>query len=235
MATLPSLPPFLCGCLRGLWLDQLAASPPSLPSLPPTSQFEEDFDPNEIFNMFFGNMGPFGMAGGNMGPNVRVFRTGFGGAGMRGGFPQGGAGAAPAGSAQQRNPLTSMFQLLPLLLLFLFTFFNTGPPEAAYSLMQSSKYVHARATHYLEVPYYVKDPTLFERSYPPESPKRRFLEQSIATEYKTALEEMCYKEKWASRMRAPRAPAAQPTSYCDRLREMEEKMTRSGRRIRAGA
>ena len=96
----------------------------------------QEVNPEDIFNMFFGGGMPGGVhfnAGGMPG-GFRVYSTGFGGmprGGMGGGF-----GGMPRQRQQQRpqqqqqNPFFQLIQLLPILLLFLMSFFNL-PGETA--------------------------------------------------------------------------------------------------------
>ncbi|KAI5304069.1 hypothetical protein KEM55_000237, partial [Ascosphaera atra] len=100
------------------------------------SMFEEEISPEELFRQFFGGggFGPFGMGGGmfDTGPSF-VFNLG-GGPGVRvhqfGGNPrmQQRRRQQTAGNGQQQQAnslLSAFFQLLPLLLLFIFPLLNT--------------------------------------------------------------------------------------------------------------
>jgi len=103
---------------------------------------EEEVDPFEVFNMFFGGM--------PMGHGARVFHA------HRGGHP----------FQQQRRPQPqqhvnegvnwrNLMQLLPLMMLFFFTFWpNTQ--EAIYSLKRTDSFPVERKTRNMEVRFYVK-------------------------------------------------------------------------------
>jgi DnaJ homolog subfamily B member 12 len=87
----------------------------------------QEVNPEDIFNAFFGGGMPGGMHVGGMPGGFRVYSTGFGGGGR--GFHTRAGGAGMGGRAQeaQAQPLPGiqmLFQLLPILLLFLMSFFN---------------------------------------------------------------------------------------------------------------
>ncbi len=84
----------------------------------------QNVDPEDIFNMFFGGGMPGGvhMNMGGMPGGFRVYSTGGGFGGMpRGNMPRGGARPPPP---PERAGLTALFQLLPVLILFLLSFFG---------------------------------------------------------------------------------------------------------------
>ena len=85
----------------------------------------QEVNPEDIFNMFFGGGMPGGvhMAGGGMPGGFRVYSTGFGGMPRQ---------QRRQGQGQQQNgpDVASLIQLLPVLLLFLMSFFNF-PGETA--------------------------------------------------------------------------------------------------------
>ena len=90
----------------------------------------QEVSPEEIFNMFFGGGG----GGGPMGPGFHMYSSGFGGPGVQfqtGGprrrqraGPQGGQQQPPA--AREGAGLQMFFQLLPVLMIFLVSFFRMG-------------------------------------------------------------------------------------------------------------
>lgn len=83
----------------------------------------QEVNPEDIFNAFFGGGMPGGMHVGGMPGGFRVYSTGFGGG--RGFHTR--AGGGTGGRAQEPQPqggIQMLFQLLPILILFLMSFFN---------------------------------------------------------------------------------------------------------------
>ena len=100
----------------------------------------DDFDPDEIFNMFFGQ----GFARGGMGgPGVRVYSFG----GPFGGFGARRRGQGQGQAQQQQGGIFQLLQLLPIIMLFLLSFFSyPQSQEAIFSLHRTSGYPIERAT-----------------------------------------------------------------------------------------
>lgn len=104
-----------------------------------------------------------------------VYRTaGFGAANpffarahaaRQGGARQQGA-ASPAAS-----PMLQLVQLLPLLLLLVFTFLS-GRSQPPYSLHRTRQYASQLATSTYEVPFWAKDAAALAKDYPPGSRAR---------------------------------------------------------------
>ncbi len=83
-----------------------------------------------------------------------------------GGRQGGGPGAASAGS-----PMLQLVQLLPLLLLLLFTFLS-GRSQPTYSLQRTRDYASQLSTATYEVPFWVRDTAALAKDYPPGSRAR---------------------------------------------------------------
>lgn len=144
-----------------------------------------DFDPDEIFNMFFG--GGFAPGGGfhttGFGPHARVFRTRQGQRQQQEGQQQ----------QQQQSPMAGLAQLLPVILILLLTFFNS-PAEPAYSLKRSHQFPDPMLTETHGVKYYVKLPS-FQKDHPTGSKERAQVEAHVERSYKEILEERCYHQR----------------------------------------
>lgn len=181
----------------------------------------EGIDPNELFNMFFGGGGggAFGGTQGNpFGGRTRVYSTNFGG----GGQPfaahaqrRQGEAAAPTSS------IGTLLQLIPILLLLLFTFFQSqSSPDA--SLAQQGEYRHPFSTVRHGVPYWVKNSGGHISKYPDGSSARSRLEDSIDLQYKEQLEQFCQREKVAQMQTARwsrKRAAAMKLPHCDEIYE----------------
>jgi len=125
--------------------------------------FEGEVSPEELFNMFFGG-GPFGNVNGfgSFG-GAPVFTATFGGG--RGFRTTQFAGRQRNAGGEQAQPRSLIFQLLPLILLFAFSFlsaipnlFSTAPPpDPTFSLSRTTYYNAERATSALHIPYFVHD------------------------------------------------------------------------------
>ncbi|KZT09990.1 DnaJ-domain-containing protein [Laetiporus sulphureus 93-53] len=135
--------------------------PPGFTNTPfASSGFEGEISPEDLFNMFFGGGmggGPFG--GGPFGGG-RVFTTSFGPGGFR-------ATRARTNTHQERQqaaePRSTFMQLLPLIILFLFSFIHMLPdlfsppasPDPRFSFTPSPRYNVERQTGRLNVKYHV--------------------------------------------------------------------------------
>ncbi|KAL0953857.1 hypothetical protein HGRIS_005032 [Hohenbuehelia grisea] len=138
--------------------------------------FEGELSPEDLFNMFFGGgMGPMGGAqfgGGFGGPGV--FTASFGPGGFRTNR-QSTAQQRPAGNNQPAEARSALVQLLPLLLLFGFSFissipslFSSGPstvPDPLFSLRPTQRYVVERWTSNLGTPYWVEPKEFWGHAY----------------------------------------------------------------------
>lgn len=122
-----------------------------------------DIDPEDLFNMFFGG----GMGGGPFG-STPVFT--FGGPGMRTHYYRPGAGARARQGGQQSaqsNQTAMWFQLLPLLILLLFTILSYLPnlfmvSDPDFRWRPTSLHRAQRTTFDRGVSYYV-DPVAFAK------------------------------------------------------------------------
>ena len=173
----------------------------------PFGGFEDDIDPREIFNMFFGG----GM------PGVR-FQT-FGGNGFHThGFHSHREQRARQQQRQRENRsnnssrrqyhqsepehLASTFarnfmQMIPILL-FLFLWAFSPAPEVHYQLFPDSPnsgYQTKLQTKKLDVPYYVKSKAHFDKSFTPGTFNRQRMEQTIERDYQGMLENSCLFER----------------------------------------
>ena len=137
---------------------------PGFSSSPFTGGFEGEMSPEDLFNMFFG--GGMGMNGGAFGSGPfggPVFTASFGPGGFRttrvrtNGRPQAAAQGEPA------QPRSMFMQLLPLIILFAFSFlsmlpdlFATPPvPDPLFQFTRTSRFDFERQTDNLHINYYV--------------------------------------------------------------------------------
>lgn len=154
----------------------------------------QEVNPEDIFNMFFGGGMPGGvhMAGGGMPGGFRVYSTGFGGMPRQ---------QRRQGQGQQQNgpDAASLIQLLPVLLLFLMSFFNF-PGETAnnhngnkyFSLTHSPPFTNplkTRITTVKDIPYFVTDK--FMRTYARDRFQLSRVEQMVEQNYKEYLGNEC--------------------------------------------
>ncbi|KAG1655323.1 hypothetical protein FOA52_008235 [Chlamydomonas sp. UWO 241] len=148
-------------------------------------QFSEDFDADQIFNMFFGG----GMQG-------QMFRAQFGAPRRpqaRQAAPAGG-GTAEEARTPGHNVVAGLVQLLPVLLLLLLTLFSSAS-SPSYQLSQDSRYPARLRTQRLDVPYYVPSEYEFERSYPIRSSARTKLERQVESDHYERLSQRCQSEQ----------------------------------------
>ena len=165
----------------------------------------QEFDAEELFNMFFNGMAP-GMGG------ARVFRTNFGGGGFGGPRRAG----QPPPQQQQPNFLSGIVQLLPLLLLMFFTFFGGGS-QSYYSLQRTRNYPNRQTTARLDVPYYVNSYEFSRlRVY-----DQRNVESQVESETMERLKRSCSYEnanqRWVRKQ-------DRKTPSCDRFNQMRQKL-----------
>lgn len=204
--------------------------------------YQEDVDPAEIFNMFFGGGGFPG------GPGVR-FRTHRGGAYYRANRAyqesrrqSGGAGFHP-GRGQERaqntdDLLRNLFQLLPLMIVFLMYFLSPGE-EQNFALNRTPTFSHQLKTQRHEFPFYVRSAREWEETYPAATVQRRRMEHNIEMTHINHLESNClYERQQQQRMyrfgtRAERERAREMTMHsCERLHDIRVKQ--SSERLAAG-
>ncbi|GAX85030.1 hypothetical protein CEUSTIGMA_g12450.t1 [Chlamydomonas eustigma] len=143
--------------------------------------YQEDFDPEQIFNMFFGGMHP----------HARGFRTHFGGTAARRQQQQ------QQQAAPERTPTQTAFmgimQFLPVILLLLFSFFSSSGPT--YSLSKSGSFMEQMKTDRLDIPFYVKNKYDFERTYPRRTSTRTQVERQVESDYYERLGQRCVQER----------------------------------------
>lgn len=73
----------------------------------------------------------------------------------------------------------AMLHFLPMIFLFLFTFWGGRQESAPYSLNKESMYNQEMFTKTRNVPFYVHDKRLFAREYPEQSYQRNYLEREV--------------------------------------------------------
>ncbi|KZT71982.1 DnaJ-domain-containing protein [Daedalea quercina L-15889] len=118
--------------------------------------FESEISPEELFNMFFGG----GMGGGPFGGGGPAFTASFGPGGFRTTNMRTNRRQAPQQAAEPRS---TFMQLLPLILLFAFSFLNflpnlfssPGTPDPRFSFSPSMRYNMERQTGGLGIKYHV--------------------------------------------------------------------------------
>eukprot|EP00735_Rhodelphis_limneticus_P000833 TRINITY_DN11361_c0_g1::TRINITY_DN11361_c0_g1_i1::g.26326::m.26326 TRINITY_DN11361_c0_g1::TRINITY_DN11361_c0_g1_i1::g.26326 ORF type:complete len:286 (+),score=20.19,sp/Q9QYI4/DJB12_MOUSE/39.78/3e-49,DnaJ/PF00226.26/7.9e-25,DUF1977/PF09320.6/1.5e-23 TRINITY_DN11361_c0_g1_i1:63-920(+) len=153
-----------------------AARGPAGPNFRRAYYNEQEISPEEIFNMFFsmgGAGGPFVFRRGGPGPQQR------------------------RRAAQQQEEAPSMihtfFQLLPLLLLILFTFQTPSSSYEPFSLAKSRDHSIARTTLDHQVPYFVDD--TFDAKYSLDRRKMSQVESVLENRYFENLRQKCSQEK----------------------------------------
>ena len=203
---------------------------------------EEDIDPSEIFNMFFGG----GFAGG---PGVR-YRSYGGAHGARAQFAREQAArrarasesrrAGGAGGDRRRyhsvgddptDVLRNLFQLLPLLLMFLMYLIAPGG-ETHYALNRSPTFRHELRTDRLNQPFYVKSEESFEEAFPTATRQRARVEHNIELSHMNSLENNCLFERqqqqrlwrFGNKKERERAKTMELHS-CDKLQKLRRKQS----------
>jgi hypothetical protein len=87
-----------------------------------------------------------------------------------------------------------LFQLLPLLLVFLLYFLSPGGEEA-FALTRTPVFRHEMRTEKLDQPFYVKDLASFEEAYPAQTRARARAESGIEASRVNAMEHNCLYER----------------------------------------
>lgn len=160
-----------------------------------------EMTPEDIFNMFFHGAG--GMPGGgfqmHFGPGGSMYSS------------RGRRGAEDRQEQQQQppRPWANLFQLLPLIVLVLMSFFSGGSRnEQIFALTQHGRLVVPRTTSVSgvvgNIPYYVSDQFFAKYSRPSELRK---VERAVEAEYREVLARKCnaereYKQRVAYQARA---------------------------------
>ncbi|KAL7570432.1 hypothetical protein ACA910_017264 [Epithemia clementina (nom. ined.)] len=184
----------------------------------------QEVSPEEIFNMFFGG-GPGGMAGG-MGPGFHVYSGGFGGPGVhfQANPPRRRARAGPQGQQHESREgagLQMIFQLLPILMIFLVSFFRMGDQASSYptgvnqyfSLKYQPPFInplHTKLSAVEGIPYYVSDK--FMRTYHRDRYQLAQVERMVERAYEQFLVDECdgqvrYKKSLQQRASQEKDPA----------------------------
>mmetsp|Transcript_24875 Transcript_24875/g.30572 ORF Transcript_24875/g.30572 Transcript_24875/m.30572 type:complete len:444 (-) Transcript_24875:46-1377(-) len=185
----------------------------------------QDVNPEDIFNMFFGG----GMPGGvhfNAGPGFRAYSNGFGGMPRQRGGPQG----RPQ-QQQEGGGLMQLMQLLPILLLFAFSFFNSMPGETSnhtggsryFSLTHSPPFsnpLKTKLTHVKDIPYFVTDK--FLRTYGRDRYQLGQVERMVETSYKSYLVNECNNQKSYKMKLEQQARYRKGVTETDRARQLKK-------------
>lgn len=159
-------------------------------------QFAADFDPNDIFNMFFGGQ-QFGGFGGQPFGGTRVYT--FGGPGgffQTAGNPQAARGGAQrAGQPANENPSwTQYIPIIGILLIFLISnLFNSGEAASSipsFSYTQDRRFTQARSTPNYHVKFFVNPRDTKNLS----AGKLRQLDRYAETTYISNLRDKCNRE-----------------------------------------
>ncbi|KAJ3084080.1 DnaJ-domain-containing protein [Rhizoclosmatium globosum] len=157
----------------------------------------QEVNPEELFNMFFGEMG-------GMGGNGFHFQTNFGGPRYNTRFQQQQQQQRRQQQQQQQQGGTPQFiQALPIIILMLISFFSTftapSDPslnENSYSWEYGAGYTLKRSTHGHDVDYYV-NPKMFSDRYdkPQFAWKLKNFEKSIEGQYYRNIHYRCQQER----------------------------------------
>ncbi|WOL10327.1 hypothetical protein Cni_G19082 [Canna indica] len=166
-----------------------------------TDFFNEDFDSDEIFKSFGTQGDPFGAH--------RAHRPRGRGRDSREHNAQRGGGEEGRGGIS----FIALFQILPILLIFLFACFPF--PEPQYSLQKTSFYLIHKVTEKHGVDYYVKLED-FEQRFPLGSSSRDTLEHNVFKDYSGVLRRYCHIE-----LRRRQWVKTSPTPHCVKLRNLK--------------
>ncbi|KAI9106152.1 hypothetical protein DFS34DRAFT_48845 [Phlyctochytrium arcticum] len=196
--------------------------------------FETEISPEDLFNMFFGDLGGSGVRmhsfTGGSGFRTQSFRRHPAHSNMR---PQAQATPAQAQILQliQLLPFLFIF-VLPLLSAFFSSIFPGAAPEPTFSFAQTSQNQAVKTTNARRVPYFVNQRQWqqWEQSVGRRGNAINRFEQDIETEWHRTLQRACSQEQETRRFRINQAQgwftvderrlkAAQNMAmpYCDRL------------------
>ncbi|KAJ3411722.1 ATP-dependent RNA helicase dbp6 [Chytridiales sp. JEL 0842] len=163
--------------------------------------FGEEISPEDLFNMFFG---------GDLGGGGIHFRSNFGGPAFRTHSTQ--ARRRQAYQQAQRNAnnqqggdnnrMVQLVQLLPIIVLLLFTFLSNlfdgssmeNGSETSYAWEPTRVYSQARTTEIHNVGYYV-NPKVFARGYSQQPRKLKMFEDAIEMQHYRNLQYRCRQEQ----------------------------------------
>jgi len=185
---------------------------------------QEEFNAEELFNMFFG--------GGFPQRNMRMYRDGntyyYERANRRRQEYQN-----RQQSRQETTGFAALIQFLPLIVMLLFSILGSfSYSDPVYSTMRHSPYIYQRTTSKIDVRYYVKSD--FGRSYPKGSQSLRRFENNIEQEFLESLRSHCYNEKlnkeqvrrsgiWTGNKKQIKRSEEMTTPSCDKLNDLLEK------------
>jgi Domain of unknown function (DUF1977) len=107
-------------------------------------------------------------------------------------------------NTQPNNPAAQFLQLLPLLLMLLFSFLSMfGGEDSQFSFHQTYDYSLLKTTPTHSVHYYV-NPGQYARKYTQQS-KKKALERSVEAEYLRNIQHMCSQEREQQRYKIAQA------------------------------
>eukprot|EP00252_Welwitschia_mirabilis_P005616 TRINITY_DN1609_c0_g1_i1.p1 TRINITY_DN1609_c0_g1~~TRINITY_DN1609_c0_g1_i1.p1 ORF type:complete len:367 (+),score=49.86 TRINITY_DN1609_c0_g1_i1:346-1446(+) len=159
---------------------------------------EEDFfDADEIFRSFF-----FGAPQSQFFHQAEFMRARAAGANNR----------TQEGATNGFN-LFAVLQLLPIVLLFLLSYFPFNEPH--YSLQKAYPYQFRKVTEDFSVPYYVRSVD-FDKEYKPGSSQRVDLEKHVIRDYTNILSRYCQMEAYRRQFNKNIE-----TPHCDELRQFQ--------------
>jgi len=141
--------------------------------------YAEDFDADEIFNMFFGG-----------GLHGQMFRAQYGTPRRQSQQHQ-----RPANDhAASNRAMLGLMQVLPVLLLVLLSWFS-GSGTPVFSVAPNQQFSVRMQTKRLSLPFFVPNEYDFERQYPIRSSQRAKLERQVESEYYDSLQQRCQNEQ----------------------------------------
>jgi len=182
---------------------------------------QEEFNAEELFNMFFG--------GGFPQRNMRMYRDGntyyYERANRRRQEYQN-----RQQSRQETTGFAALIQFLPLIVMLLFSVLGSfSYSDPVYSTMRHSPYNYQRSTNKIDVRYFVKSD--FDRSYPKGSHSLRRFEDNIEQEFLGNLQSQCYSEKhtkeqlrrsgmWTGNKKQVKRSDEMRTPSCDKFNDL---------------
>ena len=127
--------------------------------------------------------------------------------------------------------LRNLFQLLPLLLMFLMYLIAPGG-ETHYALNRSPTFRHELRTDRLNQPFYVKSEESFEEAFPTATRQRARVEHNIELSHMNSLENNCLFERqqqqrlwrFGNKKERERAKTMELHS-CDKLQKLRRKQS----------
>ena len=186
--------------------------------------------PEDIFNMFFGNMAPGGMGGmgGMGGPGFRVYTTGNG-------FHFHNMGnhrrrQQQARQAEPVNPLQQFMQFLPILMVMFLSFMNFDGDSSSYSganqyfsLTQNPPFINpqkTRLTTVKDIPFFVTNK--FLRTYARDRYQLVQVERMVERSYEKYLTSECKNQRKYKQTLEQNAAYRKGLSDMERERELKK-------------